>query len=155
MSQISFFLETRWSSVSIEPLIVLLACLEPKLWPKHPVVHKSPKTAWVYHWWLVWLAMTHDNLPREHAGELFEPSKDSWSLLVCTEKKKTFEIWVWSFRWVLLEKGYICFCKWFLCHACKQMNPNLKEHLKIYWSKILLKSQKIPNMKNPLLHRLR
>jgi len=28
-----------------------------------------------------------DNSPREHASELFEPSKDSRSLVVCTEKK--------------------------------------------------------------------
>jgi len=27
-------LETRWSLASIEPLLDLLACLEPKLWPK-------------------------------------------------------------------------------------------------------------------------
>jgi len=27
-----------------------------------------------------------DTSPREHARELFEPSKDSWSVLVCTEK---------------------------------------------------------------------
>jgi len=38
-------------------------------------------------------------------------------------------------------------------YACKQMNPNLKELLKIYWLKISLKNQKIPNMKNPLLHK--
>jgi len=45
-----------------------------------------------------------DNSPREHARELFEPSKDLRSLLVCNEKK-TFEIWVRGFRWVALEKG--------------------------------------------------
>jgi len=27
-----------------------------------------------------------DNSPWEHDRELFEPSKDSWSLVVCTEK---------------------------------------------------------------------
>jgi len=43
-----------------------------------------------------------DNSPREHDRELFEPSKDAWSLALCTEKQ-TFEIWVWGFRWVSLE----------------------------------------------------
>jgi len=46
-------LETRLSSASIEPLIDLLAYLEPKLWPKKTVVLKIPKTAekaWVSHW---------------------------------------------------------------------------------------------------------
>jgi len=45
-----------------------------------------------------------DNSPLEHDSELFEPSKDSRSLVVCTERK-TFEIWVWGFRWVSSERG--------------------------------------------------
>jgi len=47
-----------------------------------------------------------DSLPLEHARELLEPSKDSWSLAVCTERK-TFDIWVQGFRWVSLEKGKV------------------------------------------------
>ena len=31
--------------------------------------------------------VARDNLPLKDASELYEPSKDSWSLLVCTEKK--------------------------------------------------------------------
>jgi len=42
-----------------------------------------------------------DNSLLGHASELFEPSKDSWSLAVYTEKK-TFEIWVRCFQWVSL-----------------------------------------------------
>ena len=48
-----------------------------------------------------------DSLPLEHARELFEPSKDSWSLCSLHWKKKTFEIYVRGFRWVLLEKGKV------------------------------------------------
>ena len=44
--------------------------------------------------------------PLEHARELFETSKYSWSLAVCTEKK-TFEFWIRGFRWVSLEKRYV------------------------------------------------
>jgi len=39
-----------------------------------------PLTAWV----------DSNNSPWEHDRELFEPSKDSWSLVVCTAKKKNF-----------------------------------------------------------------
>ena len=49
------FLETRRPSASLEPLIDLLACLEPKLWPKNPVVHKTAEKAWVSLWRLAWL----------------------------------------------------------------------------------------------------
>jgi len=47
-----FFLETRWSSASLEPLIDLLPCLEPELWLKNPILHKNQKIAekaWVSH----------------------------------------------------------------------------------------------------------
>jgi len=44
-----------------------------------------------------------DYSPLEHASERFEPSKDSRSLVVCTEKKP-FEIWVRGFLWVSLRK---------------------------------------------------
>jgi len=47
-----------------------------------------------------------DNSPREHDRELFEPLKDSWNLVVCTAKK-TFETWVWGFRWVSSEWGKV------------------------------------------------
>jgi len=36
-------LETKRSSASSEPLIDLLAYLEPELWPKNPVLHKIQK----------------------------------------------------------------------------------------------------------------
>ena len=41
----SIFLETRRSSASLEPFIDLLACPEPELWPKNPILHKNPKMA--------------------------------------------------------------------------------------------------------------
>jgi len=47
-----------------------------------------------------------DNLPREYTSELFQPSKDSRSPAVCTEKK-TLEIWVWGFRWMSSGLGYV------------------------------------------------
>jgi len=31
--------------------------------------------------------VTHEHSALEDASELYEPSKDSWSLLVCPEKK--------------------------------------------------------------------
>jgi len=37
------FLETTWSSASIDPLIDLLACLEPTLWPKNHFATKIRK----------------------------------------------------------------------------------------------------------------
>ena len=78
------FLETTQSPASIEPLLNLLACLEPKLWPKNPILPPKSENAWVSHWRL---AITSDNSPTEDASELYEPSKDSWSLLVYTYKK--------------------------------------------------------------------
>ena len=84
---LKLFLETRWSPASIEPLLDLLACLELKFWPKNPILppnSEKSENAWVSHWRL---AITSDNSPPEDASELHEPSKDSWTLLVCTEKK--------------------------------------------------------------------
>ena len=49
-------LETRQLSASIEPLLDLLACLEPKLWPKNPILppnQKIAENAWVSHWRLL------------------------------------------------------------------------------------------------------
>jgi len=82
----SIFLETRWSSVYIEPLINLLACLEPKLWPQK---HFTPNSENCRKSMSLPLAACadSDNSPREHDRELFEPSRDSWGLAVCTEKK--------------------------------------------------------------------
>jgi len=37
--------ETKRSNASIEPLIDLVACLEPKLWPKNPIVTQNQKIA--------------------------------------------------------------------------------------------------------------
>ena len=85
-------LETRWCTASIEPLIDLLVCLEPKLWPKKK--HFAPKSenrrkciessTGVN---LIW-----DNSLLEHASELFEASKDSWSLVVCTAIKPFWDL---------------------------------------------------------------
>jgi len=36
--------------------------------------------------------VARDNSAREDASELYEPSKDSWSLLVCTEKKNILDL---------------------------------------------------------------
>jgi len=49
-------------------------------------------------------SITRDTLPREHAKELFAPSKDSRIVVVLTEKK-LFETWVREFWWVLSERG--------------------------------------------------
>jgi len=38
-------LETRQFSASIEPLLDLLACLGPKLWPKNPIFPQNQKIA--------------------------------------------------------------------------------------------------------------
>jgi len=48
-----------------------------------------------------------DNSPREHARELFEPSKDSCSLLVCTEKK-LFRFGFGVFGWCRQKEGMFC-----------------------------------------------
>jgi len=102
---LKFCVETRWSSASIESLIDLLACLEPKLWPKNPILLQNQKIAEkarVFHWRLARIAITRRENMIER--ELFKPSKDSWSLVVCTETK-LFEIWIWGFRWVSSEWG--------------------------------------------------
>jgi len=36
--------------------------------------------------------VARDNSPLEYASELYQPSKDSWSLLVCTEKKNILDL---------------------------------------------------------------
>ena len=47
--------------------------------------------------------VARDNSALDDANELYEPSKDSWSLLVCTEKKNILDLgsgfsvgWVWK-----------------------------------------------------------
>jgi len=67
------FLETRRSATSTEPLIDLLACLEPKLWPKKKTFYakirkciESPTGG----------ISVSNNLPLEYDSELFEPLKD-------------------------------------------------------------------------------
>ena len=42
---LKLFVETRRSAASIEPLIDLLACLEPKSWPKKPILPPNQKIA--------------------------------------------------------------------------------------------------------------
>ena len=42
---LKILLEARWSPASIELLIDLLACLQPKLWPKHPMLPPNQKLA--------------------------------------------------------------------------------------------------------------
>jgi len=84
---LKLFVETRWSPTWIEPLLDLLACLEPKLWPKKNIL--PPKSENCRKCMSLPLASTvaRDNSALEDARELYEPSKDSWNLLVCTEKK--------------------------------------------------------------------
>ena len=46
---------------AFELLIDFLACLEPELWPKNPIVPQNQKIAeeaWVSHWRLEWIAIT-------------------------------------------------------------------------------------------------
>ena len=50
-----------------------------------------------------------DNSPLEDASELYELSKDSWSLLVCTEKKKHFRFGFGVFGGRGLKKGSLDF----------------------------------------------
>ena len=53
---IKLFLETRWSPSSTQPMLDLLACLGPKLWPKNPILPQNQKiaeNAWVSHWRLL------------------------------------------------------------------------------------------------------
>ena len=53
---LKLFLKTRWSPALIEPLLDLLACLEPKLWPKNPILppkSENCRNAWVSHWRLL------------------------------------------------------------------------------------------------------
>ena len=97
-------LETRHFSASIDPLLDLLACLEPKLWPKNPILPQKSKNAWASHSRLHLLAITRENAPLYGDNELYEASKDSWSLLVCT-KKKHFRFWFGVFGGWGLKKG--------------------------------------------------
>jgi len=99
---LKLFVETKRSNASIEPLIDLVACLEPKLWPKNPIVTQNQKIAECIESPNGGISNS-DNSPLEHARELFETSKDSWSLVVCTEKK-TMRFWVRGFQWVSLER---------------------------------------------------
>ena len=52
--------------------------------------------------------VAHDNSPLEDARELYEPLKNSWSLLVCTEKKN-FRFGFWVFGGWGLKKGSLDF----------------------------------------------
>jgi len=49
--------------------------------------------------------LARDTTLAAYARELFKPWKDSLSLVVGL--KKTFEIWVWAFRWMLPGLGYV------------------------------------------------
>jgi len=42
---VKLVLKTRQLSASIETLLDLLACLEPKLWPKNPILPQNQKIA--------------------------------------------------------------------------------------------------------------
>ena len=89
---LKLFVKTGWSPALIEPLLDLLACLEPKLWPKNPIL--PPKSENCRKCMSLPLASTvaRDNSALEDASELYESSKDSWSLLVCTEKKTILDL---------------------------------------------------------------
>ena len=64
----------------------------PKLWPKKHIFSPNSgksENAWVSHWRLV---ITCHNSPPEDASELYEPLKDSWSLLIGTENKNILDL---------------------------------------------------------------
>jgi len=66
-----------------------------------------------------------DNSPGEYDGELFEPSKDTWSLLACTEIKN-FEMWAWGFRWMSSVLRYVfLFWVFLLWRYLPDNEPNL------------------------------
>jgi len=75
-------LEITWSLASIELLIDLLACLEPNLWPKIPILPQNQNIAIACIQSPTGAISIFYNSSLEHASELFEPSKDSWSLVV-------------------------------------------------------------------------
>jgi len=112
MAQI--FLETRWSSASMESLIDLLACLEQKLWPENPVVLKISKTAekaLVSHW----QHFAREKLPRAIDRELFATlEKDSWNLVVCTKKNFWGLDWEFSVGVVRKRVSFVIF--WIFFH---------------------------------------
>ena len=103
---LKLLLETRRSAASIESLIDILACLQPKLWPKKNILPHNQKIA--ENALSLTLATGAMVITRRYnmIASWFEPSKHLWSLVVCTEKK-TFEISVWGFRWVSLDWGNV------------------------------------------------
>jgi len=81
---------------------------KPNLTPKSENCRKStslPLTAWV----------DSDNLPREHDRELFESSKDAWSLAVCTEKKNLWDLGLGFSVGVVRKSGGFAFF-WLFFH---------------------------------------
>ena len=101
---LKLWLETKRSSASLEHLIDLLACLQPELSQKPHCAQKSKKCRKSVSLPLT-ACVAGDNSPDANAREVFKSSKDSWNLVVCTEKK-TFEIWVWGFGWISSGLGY-------------------------------------------------
>ena len=70
--------------------------------------------------------VARDNSLREHARELFEPSKDSWSVLVCTEKN-TFWDWGLGFSVAVVRKrvGFTFFWLFFYDGITRTMSQNV------------------------------
>jgi len=68
-------------------------------------------------------SLSSDISAAAYAWEQFKPSKDLWSLVVQTENK-TFQIWVWGFRWMSSGLGYVLFFVFFFHDVIAQrMRP--------------------------------
>ena len=104
---LKLFLETRRSAASVEPLTDLLGCLESTLCSKNPILLQIQKIA-ENALFPTGGFSDSDNSPLEHDSELFEASKDSWSLVDCTEiKRLRFGIGVFGGH--RQKKGRFCF----------------------------------------------
>jgi len=114
-------LEITRSAASIEPLTDFLACLEPKLWPKNPILPPNQKIAENAFESPIGGLRDSDNSPLEHDSELFEPSKDSWSLVVCTVKKS---LKFGFFGGCRQKEGRFCFFLFFYDVITRTMSQN-------------------------------
>jgi len=114
-------LETRRSSASLELLIDLLACREPKLLPKKPRCAQNCRKSMS----LPFAAGTiRDNSPLLHAKELCEPSKDSWSLPVAL-KKNFWDLGLgFSVGVVRMREGFAFFWLFFYDVIARTMSRN-------------------------------
>ena len=72
-----------------------------------------------------------ETLPLEHARELFEPSKDSWSLLVCTEKK-TWDLSSWFSMGLARKRGFAFFDYSFMTSSPEQWAKIVAQSLVVF-----------------------